>query len=235
MANQNPKAKKQQPELSKKEERLWKAKERVENLAKERLLRNVEITAKNKKKHRREWLETVKKYKVPEMKEEIEIASRTFDRNIDKRDHRIKMLWSQLDEAEEQYRVNERAHAERIDSTLKKYTTIVQERQETFWAKVFNAQNRFNVDANEINSGIQSEEERLDLIATCITDRLEDLFTNNLKSNATNKINSFIDESKNQRGLSASKLEKRLKTLWEELTMILTNYQNGDYTRHMFL
>ncbi|KAL9653138.1 hypothetical protein ABK040_006354 [Willaertia magna] len=64
------------------------------------------------------WLHLLREAKLNELKDMIQILSQNHDRQVDRKDTLIQMLYRDLDEAEEQYRLALRTHMQHIDELL---------------------------------------------------------------------------------------------------------------------
>ena len=87
----------------------------LNELLKEKLLKEEKNTKNNMNKINYQWRSIMRDSKAKELLKDIEIMSQTFERIIDRKDSVIKSLVKDLQEAEEQYAMAMRSYFERTD------------------------------------------------------------------------------------------------------------------------
>ena len=87
----------------------------LNELLKEKLLKEEKNTKNNMNKINYQWRHIMRDSKAKELLKDIEIMSQTFERIIDRKDSVIKSLVKDLQEAEEQYAMAMRSYFERTD------------------------------------------------------------------------------------------------------------------------
>ena len=87
----------------------------LNELLKEKLLKEEKNTKNNMNKINFQWRSIMRDSKAKELLKDIEIMSQTFERIIDRKDSVIKSLVKDLQEAEEQYAMAMRSYFERTD------------------------------------------------------------------------------------------------------------------------
>ena len=92
-----------------------KKEELINELLREKLIKEEKNTKKNLNKINYQWRSIMRDAKAKELLKDIEIMSQTFERIIDRKDSVIKALVKDLRESEEQYAMAMRSHFENID------------------------------------------------------------------------------------------------------------------------
>lgn len=81
----------------------------------DRLEKEKEYTRVNKKKIENAWLNIMRKAKLDDLKNDLEIIAQNHEREVDRRDAILQMMDRDLDEAEEQYQTAIRANLLHMD------------------------------------------------------------------------------------------------------------------------
>ncbi|KAL6440135.1 hypothetical protein ACFW04_003030 [Cataglyphis niger] len=207
------------------ERRQREAEERAQKLKRERLMREIELGALNTKRYRTLWREMMMRIKMPQIMEDVEVAWRNFDRALDIKDYRISFLMDELAESEEQYQKNIRSHTETIDRLLGIYTDRIQREEKNYRKTLNETLDQTDAEVSNIYHQQNEEEILLHLITDGVQRQLEESL-NNAKSTAIGKIDAFVEESKDIRRMSAAQMENQLRSFWEDLRRVLSDYQN---------
>lgn len=171
---------------AKKEKKRREAEEREIFLKKETLRREIELSALNTKRFRRVWQEMVMRAKMPFIKEDLEVAWHTFDRALDIKNYSISLLLDALDDAEEQYQMNERSHIENIDRLMQICKMRLQN-EETNYHKMLQEMLSAAYSENELISHKQTKDEVfLQTMIFAMKQRLDE-FLNNIKGGTISK------------------------------------------------
>jgi len=88
----------------------------INELLKEKLIREEKNTKNNLNKINYQWRSIMRDAKAKDLLKDIEIMSQTFERIIDRKDSVIKALVKDLQEAEEQYAMAMRSHFQNVDN-----------------------------------------------------------------------------------------------------------------------
>ncbi|XP_050447034.1 dynein regulatory complex subunit 2-like [Cataglyphis hispanica] len=213
-----------------KERRQREAEERAQKLKRELLMREIELGALNTKRYRTLWREMMMRIKMPQIVEDVEVAWRNFDRALDIKDYRISFLMDELAESEEQYQKNIRSHTETIDRLLGMYTERIQREEKNYRKTLNETLDQTDAEVSNIYHQQNEEEILLHLITNGVQRQLQESL-NNAKSIAIGKIDAFVEESKDIRRLSAAQMENQLRSFWEDLRRVLSDYQNKTQDR----
>lgn len=90
----------------------------INELLKEKLIREEKNTKNNLNKINYQWRSIMRDAKARDLLKDIEIMSQTFERIIDRKDSVIKALVKDLQEAEEQYAMAMRSHFQNVDNLI---------------------------------------------------------------------------------------------------------------------
>jgi hypothetical protein len=90
----------------------------INELLKEKLIREEKNTKNNLNKINYQWRSIMRDAKARDLLKDIEIMSQTFERIIDRKDSVIKALVKDLQEAEEQYAMAMRSHFQNVDNLV---------------------------------------------------------------------------------------------------------------------
>ncbi|XP_024940133.1 dynein regulatory complex subunit 2-like isoform X2 [Cephus cinctus] len=228
-----PKKKKKAAE--KRLHRQQQLEERQRFLKREHLRREVELGALNIKRFKRRWREMAMRAKMPVIKENLEVAWHTFDRTLDIKNYSISILMDALDEAEEQYLTNERAHIENIDKLMKLYGVKLQNEEMKYQNQLQDILDAANVENERISYEYKEEEVFFQDIMKVMKHRLDELL-NNIKSMTISKVNELAEDNDNSRRIARNVLEKQIAKLRHRLRRVLTHYQKStDNRRKMYI
>ncbi|XP_067210933.1 dynein regulatory complex subunit 2-like [Linepithema humile] len=208
-----------------KEQREQEEEEHARMLRKEQLMREIKLGALTTKRYRTLWREMMMRIKMPQIIEDVEVAWRNFDRALDIKDYRISLLMDELAEAEEQYQRNVRSHIETIDRLLRSYKKKMEREEQNYRATLNEKLDQKDIEVNKICHQQNENEIFLQLVTHNVQQQLKESL-NNLKSIALSKIDAFVADSKDIRRFSATQLENQLRSFWEELRQVLSDYQN---------
>ncbi|EFN82847.1 Coiled-coil domain-containing protein 65 [Harpegnathos saltator] len=167
---------------------------------------------------------------MPQIAEDVEIACRNFDRALDIKDYRISFLMDALDEAEEQYQRNVWSHIEIIDQLLETYRKRVQREERNYQRTLSETVNQANTEISKIDRQSNEDETLMESITRGVERKGEESL-DNIKSITLSKIDAFVQDSKDLCRISAGQLENRLRSSWDNLRRILSDYHNKTKNR----
>lgn len=216
-----------------KEQRQREAEEHAQKLRREHMMREIELGALNTKRYRTLWREMMMRIKMPQIAEDVEIAWRNFDRALDIKDYRISFLMDEFAESEEQYQRNIRSHTEIIDRLLGTYMERMQREERNYRKTLNETLEQTDVEVGKIYHRQNEDEILLQLITHGVQQQLEESL-NNAKSIVLGKIDAFVEDSKDIRRISAAQLENQLRSFWEDLRRVLSDYQNKTKDRQKY-
>ncbi|XP_033220917.1 dynein regulatory complex subunit 2-like [Belonocnema kinseyi] len=219
----NKKAAKKTKAAEKKEKKRLEAEERAKFLKKEHLRREIDLGARNVLRFQRSWREMVMKMKMPGIKEDIEVAWRTFERALDTKDYSISLLLDAIDDAEEQYQMNERSHIENIDRFVKIYKMRLATHENNFLYNMDELLTEAESEICKINNQQTEDEAYLQVLIFAMNQRLEESL-NNFQTATFTKVEASTEDFKNLRRMEANFLNKSVRNLWRDLKNIVSNY-----------
>lgn len=112
---------------AKKAEKKQKLIEKKKQVRRDYLGREVKYGELTLKKHEKEWRQMLINLALPKMREDLEFAWHNFERVVDCKDFVISLLMDELKDAEEQYLMNNRNHAEHIDKLIDMFRVQIEE------------------------------------------------------------------------------------------------------------
>eukprot|EP00761_Pharyngomonas_kirbyi_P013210 gb/GECH01013237.1/.p1 GENE.gb/GECH01013237.1/~~gb/GECH01013237.1/.p1 ORF type:complete len:528 (+),score=222.16 gb/GECH01013237.1/:1-1584(+) len=154
------------------------------------------------------WRNILRKTKVKELKQQIEVLEQNHDRQVDRKNALIEMLYKDVEEAEEQYRLALRSHLQSVDELLALQKMRVSELEEEFMEDVKELQNEYEQELKEIRE-IHGEEmqEIRDIINTMrkrsekLDEELRQMFTTDqeaIKTKSSELFNLMMNNMKKQ-------------------------------------
>ncbi|XP_046424726.1 dynein regulatory complex subunit 2-like [Neodiprion fabricii] len=208
----------------KKAAKLRAAEERENLLKTERLRQEIERGNLNAKRFSKPWRDMVMSIKMPQIKEDLEVAWHTFDRAIDVKNYSISLLLDELEKAEEQYQMNERAHLETIGCLMKTYKERLSSEDKNYQAEL---QKMIDVAFEETEAVAlkqNDDEVYIQAVIYAMEQRLE-ILMKSVMGATISKVGEAEDDNRNTRRVAKFILEKSYHALWEQYVANLVKYQ----------
>ncbi|KAK1126538.1 hypothetical protein K0M31_004171 [Melipona bicolor] len=108
----------------------------VQDVKREKLLRELKLSALNTERNQRFWRETLTRVKMPDVWRKIDVTWQTLERAIDFKDYSVSLLLDSLQEAENQRRTINGTHVELIDKSLEAHVTRLADANTLFYGNV---------------------------------------------------------------------------------------------------
>ncbi|KAL0483848.1 coiled-coil domain-containing protein [Acrasis kona] len=134
----------------KEEENRKKREEHLKAKLMEMKLEEDRFSKSNKIKIQNNWLKILREAKVQELKQQIQILAQAHDRQVDRKDAVVQMLYRDLDESEEQYRLALRTHLQHTDELLELQSKIVENLSREFNNDLYLLKTEYEEERNEI-------------------------------------------------------------------------------------
>jgi hypothetical protein len=116
----------------KEEENRKKREEHLKTKLTEMKLEEERFSKSNRLKIQNNWLKILREAKVQELKQQIQILAQAHDRQVDRKDAVIQMLYRDIDESEEQYRMALRTHLQHVDELLELQSKTIESLSQEF-------------------------------------------------------------------------------------------------------
>ncbi len=133
--------------------KLEAQKKREENLRirlREKYEEEQKMSKYNKRKIDEVWLHILRKIKAEELQKEIEVLIQVHDQQVDRKDAIIQMLYRDLSESEEQYRLALRTHVQHLDELIELNSKRVFMMEEEFNKDLDQLKHEFQIERHEI-------------------------------------------------------------------------------------
>ncbi|XP_051163802.1 dynein regulatory complex subunit 2-like [Leptopilina boulardi] len=211
--------------LEKRERKNLEIEERKKNFKREQLKREIKLGSQNAIQLQNSWREIMMKIKMPNIKENVEIACHTFNRVLDFKDYSISFLLDAIDNAEEQYQMNERDHIEKIDEFLKIQQIRLKSLESNYQINLEKLINEFKIERDKIN--YENEEETIYLQTTifAMNQKFEESL-NNVKTTVFGKVESQASDFRDIRKMEEGFKIKNIKDSWQELQNVFADYES---------
>jgi hypothetical protein len=110
------------------------------------------------------WLLLLRDSKLRELKDNIEILSQNYERQIDRRDNQIQILYRDINNAEEQFRLALRNHHQHIDELLDLQDKKIENIQQEFNNDLYLLKKEYEFEKEEIENNHENEMKKWKLI-----------------------------------------------------------------------
>ncbi|XP_046746448.1 dynein regulatory complex subunit 2-like [Diprion similis] len=208
----------------KKAAKLRAAEERENTMKTERLRREIERGNLNSKRFSKSWRDMVMSIKMPQIKEDLEVAWHSFDRAIDVKNYSISLLLDELEKAEEQYQMNERAHLETISCLIKTYKERLSTEDKNYQVELQEMIDAAFEETEAIALKQNDDEVYIQAVMYAMEQRLEVLMKSVMGATIS-KVGEAEDDNRNLRRVARLILEKSYHALWEQYVDNLVKYQ----------
>ncbi|XP_044141893.1 dynein regulatory complex subunit 2 [Bufo gargarizans] len=219
-----------QQKMMAEEEQNKKKEDMLMQFLKDKLAKEEQNSKINMNKLNVQWRAVLREVKATELRRDIEILHQTFERVVDCKDHVIKSLIKDIDEAEEQYTHALRSHLQNIDQLLELQRERLDLLQEEYQQELDTIQKEFDTERKMIIE--QSEKEMSFLQNVMLT-----MEQNTLESENEGKqeFQSMRDEIKNksleEKHSLRVLLEGTVEDLWKQFQQALNNYTKATEDR----
>jgi len=159
----------------------------------------------NMKKIQNRWLEVLRVEKFQELKGEIDILRNGFEKTLDRKNAVIQMLASDLDEAEEQYRLAMRTHLGNIDALIDLQHRRATDLENQFEDELLRLKKEFETERSEIQAKHAIEKADLKLILA------------NMKAEADKQDRDLEEETSQSRDTAIEKMEQERNGMRTEM------------------
>ncbi|XP_043939726.1 dynein regulatory complex subunit 2 [Protopterus annectens] len=184
----------------------------------------------NMNKITQQWRTIMRGLKAKELRKDIDILSQTFERVVDRKDSVIKSLAKDIEEAEEQYCHNLRAHLQNGDKLVSLQHDRLQALWEEYEAGLEALKEEFDSERQLITEQHQQEVCQLQDILYAIEENYSEY-----EAEAKQEFQSMSDEIKNknleEKHALRIQLEGTVEDLWRQFQQALKNYNDATSER----
>ncbi|XP_003425626.2 dynein regulatory complex subunit 2 isoform X1 [Nasonia vitripennis] len=204
--------------------------ERQREAKRQELRRELEMGDTNARRLRKTWREKMMSLNLPVIKEDLQVAWRTFDRALDNKNYSISILLDALDDAEEQKRNDNNLQMYQIDGLIKVYEKHLNESNDHYRCSI---EKTLDSERELIDETSREQEEKEAFLRTVIfstkqgiEESIEVIQTKNLS-----KLDTRKEENDNIRRMSESLLKRRLHNFSGQLAGVLSDYDESTKDR----
>eukprot|EP01006_Ploeotia_vitrea_P031664 TRINITY_DN63984_c0_g1_i4.p1 TRINITY_DN63984_c0_g1~~TRINITY_DN63984_c0_g1_i4.p1 ORF type:complete len:549 (-),score=118.67 TRINITY_DN63984_c0_g1_i4:784-2430(-) len=163
------------------------------------------------------WVELLRNEKLEELRSEIEILAQTHDKTMDRKNAVIDMLSSDLDEAEEQYRLALRTHLQNVDDLIELHNQRTAALEEEFEGDLTELQKEFDVERTYIQQRHLQEKEELQLIMNAMKVEAEEM-ENEMQTEFSQQRDETRDKNSEEYNVLKQTLEQDILDLQQTIS-----------------